>query len=93
MLARRIPCRLAILGRKILLHDMRAREIFDEPADAAASYEPLQAFVDRVVNQYGKFFHIHGPAVNGLQPEADQVVLSFLTIRSAATPRRTAISA
>src|SRR3990172_12677348 len=59
VLARCIPCRLAILGRKILLRDMRAGEIFDELADAAASYDPVQAFVYRIFDQYRKLF-AHG---------------------------------
>jgi hypothetical protein len=42
VLARGIPCRLAILGREILLRDMRAGEVFDELADAAASDDPVQ---------------------------------------------------
>src|SRR5450759_3998674 len=54
-LARCIPCRLAILDPEILLRDMRAGEIFDELADVAASYDPVQAFVYRVIDQNGKF--------------------------------------
>jgi hypothetical protein len=53
VLARCILCRLAILGAKILLRDMRAGEIFDELADAATSYDPVQAFVYRVFDPYG----------------------------------------
>jgi len=57
------PRRFAILGPEVLQRDMWAGEIFDELADAAASYDPVQTFVHRVFNQYSKFL-AHGRLLN-----------------------------
>jgi hypothetical protein len=49
VLARGVLGRLAVLGAQVALRHVRARQVFDELADAAPADDPVQAFVDRIV--------------------------------------------